>query len=99
LLAQKEPYVPTFLPSFLSIIPYVIIALGLYKVVQMSTDMAEMKEILKDIRRNTERAPLSNLDAAEETSTESTANLARALNAAAYAEADAESVTRSEPQR
>ncbi len=74
--------------TFLSMVAYSIVAYGVFKIIQIATDMSEIKEILKDIRRNSEAA--SALPSSE-------SNLARALNARAYAEI--EEATHSEQQR
>ena len=63
----------------ISIVFYSVVLSGLYKVFQISTELGEIKELLKDIRRNTENA--SPVAPALRESPES---LMRAVSAARY---------------
>jgi hypothetical protein len=42
----------------LSIVFYSVVLAGLYKVFQITSELGEIKELLKDIKRNSESAPL-----------------------------------------
>jgi hypothetical protein len=46
-----------FLGEVFSIIGFLVILAGVYKVFQMSTDLRETKELLRDIKRNTQDFP------------------------------------------
>jgi hypothetical protein len=84
-----------FIGVFMSLVVYLIITFGVYKVMQVANDMSEIKDLLKDIRRNTDAAQPG---APEFHSAES---LVRAVNAGSYSEIldDAALATNPEPQR
>ena len=72
----------------ISVLLYIIVAVAVYKVFQMATDVAEIKEILKDIRQNTDtRSPGM--------AASGLGNLAQAIEAENYLD---RASTRSEPQ-
>ena len=61
-----------------SLVIYAVIVFGIYKVHQIATDLGEIKEILRDIRRSA--------DAAAPSLPHSTENLVRAVSSASYSE-------------
>ena len=63
----------------ISIVFYSVVLGGLYKLFQISSDLGEIKDLLKDIRRNTELAPPPGL-----ASRESSESLMRAVSAVSY---------------
>ena len=81
---------PEMISAFMSLVGYAIVGFGLWKLNQMVTELGEIKEILGDIRRQTdsENAMLPS----------STENLARAVSSASYPEISGEEITHSEPQ-
>jgi hypothetical protein len=67
--------IPTIISGLATLVVYGLIVASVYKVFQMSSDLTEVKELLKDIRRNTEVAtPV----------TQSTENLMRAVHGESY---------------
>ena len=79
--------------GLVSLVVYGVVIFAVYKVFQMAGDMSEIKEILRDIRRNTEDKTFH--DAAPH----SAESLVRAVNAASYSELVEPSATHSEPPR
>ena len=65
--------------SVMSIVVYSLLLFGAFKVVQIATELSEIKELLKDIKRNTEDNSPTALSAVR-----SPENLMRAVAAATY---------------
>lgn len=80
------------LSSALMVIMYALILVSVFKVYQMGTDVAEMKELLRDIKRNTSREAQVPVAAASPVAPPplSPEALVRAVHAASYEELDAE---------
>jgi len=71
----------------LTVIVYTLIVIAVYRVFQIGTDVGEMKQLLKDIRRNT--APADSQGALTTvTRPDSAEALVRAIHAASYQELD-----------
>jgi len=70
--------------GFMSLIAYGVIAFVVYKVVMISRELTEIKELLADVKRNTDNASLG----AYEARLESPAPLIQAVNAASYSSAE-----------
>ncbi len=64
--------------GLVSVIAYALLAFGIFKIYSISTDVSEIKDLLRDIKRNTEDASVT--PAARIPSTEA---LLRAVSAAA----------------
>ena len=80
---------------FLSLFGYLIIGFALFKLIQIANEMDEIKQVLKDIRRNT-GAPSS-----APTVPHSAESLVRAIHSGNYSDLvdDQPQPTHSEPQR
>jgi len=74
----------------ISLVVYSVVVFGVYKVHQMTTELGEIKEVLRDIRTNTLGAP---------SVPHSAESLVRAVNSASYSEILDQAATHSEPQR
>jgi hypothetical protein len=72
--------------GFMSLVAYGVIAFVVYKVVMISREITEIRELLADVKRNTDNAPLG----AYEARLESPAPLIQAVNAASYSSAEIE---------
>jgi hypothetical protein len=70
--------------GFMSLIAYGVIAFVVYKVVMISRELTEIRELLADVKRNTDSAPLAAYDPHQE----SPAPLIQAVNAASYSPAE-----------
>ena len=71
----------------LTVIVYTLVVVAIYRVFQIGTDVGEMKQLLKDIRRNT--APAESQGALTTVSRpDSPEALVRAVHAASYQELD-----------
>ena len=79
------------LSGLITMIGYILVVFSAYKVFTMASEITEMKDILRDIRRNLEMAPVAG-------SANSPESLVRAVNAASYSEIIDDAI-RSEPQR
>jgi hypothetical protein len=94
------PSGPDVLSGLVSLVLYTVVMVSVYKVFQIAGDMNEIKELLKDIRRNTDTQALPEPAASVPNSMPS---LVRAVNSASYSEVPSEvgqaAATRSEPQR
>jgi hypothetical protein len=66
--------------GIISIVFYSVVLGGLYKIFQISSELGEIKEVLKDIRRNTEDVSPAALSARQA----SPEHLMRAVTAASY---------------
>lgn len=76
-----------------SLVVYAVLMFGVYKITQMASDISDVKDLLRDIRRNTE----STVTASNPQSPEA---LVRAVHSASYSEIVAEErPTHSEPLR
>lgn len=76
----------TFISSGMTVLSYALVLFAAYKIFQIGTDVAEMKQLLKDIRRNTsgqENRPVT--VSSQPTSAE---ELVRAVHAASYEDLD-----------
>jgi len=69
-----------------SIIGFLVILAGVYKVFQMSTDLRETKELLRDIKRNTQDFPARHLTG-EASGPISPEDLVRAVHAQSFDDA------------
>jgi len=79
------------LSGFVSMLGYILVVFSAYKVFTMASEIKEMKDILRDIRRNQELTPIASVPSSAE-------SLVRAVNAASYSDI-IEDAIRSEPQR
>lgn len=70
----------------LTVVTYTLVLLSVYRIFQMATDLSEMKQLLKDIRRNTGSAE-SRAVAVTPVPTSAEA-LVRAVHAASYEDLD-----------
>ncbi len=73
----------------ISLIVYSVVIFGVFKIHQVAAELGEIKEVLRDIRRNTEGAP---------SLPHSAESLVRAVNSASYSEIAEQAATHSEPQ-
>ena len=76
--------IPIVVSALGTLIAYGVIIVAVWKIFSISSELAVLKQMVRDIQRNTEDRSLATL-AADSQSPES---LARALNAAAYREVD-----------
>jgi hypothetical protein len=75
-------FVQSFVGDVASLVVFVLLIAGTMKVFQMSTDMREIKDILKDIKRNTQQVAMAAPAAAPAMGNQVTAEeLVRAVNA------------------
>lgn len=74
-----------FLGEVFSIIGFLVILAGVYKVFQMSTDLRETKELLRDIKRNTQDVP-ARLPAGDASGPISAEDLVRAVHSQSFDE-------------
>jgi hypothetical protein len=70
--------------GFMSLIAYGVIAFVVYKIVMISRELTEIRELLADVKRNTDTAS----PAAYDPHLESPAPLIHAVNAASYSPAE-----------
>jgi len=73
------------LTTGLTVVIYTVILVAIYRVFQIGADVSEMKQLLKDIRRNTSR---DNQAVAVTPAPESAEALVRAVHAASYEDLD-----------
>ena len=73
--------------GLVSIVAYALLIFGVYKIYQVSTEVAEIKEIVRDIQRNTDAAALVNAGRPQTPEA-----LVRAINAASLSPAESEAV-------
>ena len=66
------------------LVVYGIIVVAVWKIFSISSELAQVKEMLREIQRNTDDRAIASLAS----NPQSPENLARALNAAAYREVD-----------
>lgn len=77
--------------AVMTIVVYGIIAFAVYKILTLSRDMSEVKELLKEIQRNTQDHSVDGIGAGMPGSQAQTAaNLARAVNDAFHSEYESE---------
>jgi hypothetical protein len=74
-----------FLGEVFSIIGFLVILAGVYKIFQMSTDLRETKELLRDIKRNTQDFP-AHRPAGDASGPISPEDLVRAVHAQSFDE-------------
>jgi hypothetical protein len=75
-----------FLGEVFSIIGFLVILAGVYKVFQMSTDLRETKELLRDIKRNTQQVFPAHPPAGDAAGPISPEELVRAVHAQSFDE-------------
>ena len=80
--------------GLVSMVGYAIVGFGLYKLIQIATELGEIKEVLKEIRRNTDDPTK-----AASTFPQSAESLVRAIHSGSYSELTDDLPTHSEPQR
>ncbi len=76
--------IPIVVSALGTLIAYGVIIVAVWKIFAISSEVAILKQMLRDIQRNTEDRSL----AALASNSQSPESLARALNAAAYREVD-----------
>jgi hypothetical protein len=77
-------FIPIAVSAVGTLVAYGVIIVAVWKIFSISSEVAVLKQMLRDIQRNTEDRSL----AALASSAQSPESLARALNAAAYREVD-----------
>jgi hypothetical protein len=87
--------IPLAVGALGTLVAYGVIIIAVWKIFSISSEMAVLKQMLRDIQHNTEDHSFAAL-ASEPQSPE---NLARALNAAAYREADPAIAIEHEPSK
>ncbi len=87
--------IPIAVSAMGTLIAYGVIIVAVWKIFSISSEVAVLKQMLRDIQRNTEDHSLASLAG----SSQSPENLARALNAAAYREVDPAIVIEHEPSK
>jgi len=70
--------------GLLTLLVYSLMFAGVYKVFQIATDMGEIKELLRDIRRNSDHAPAIPAAVAQVHASQSPEDLMRALREQNY---------------
>ena len=70
---------PMAISGLMTILVYALILFAVFKIFQIATDLSEIKELLKDIKRNTEDSSASGLSTIR-----SPESLMRAVAAASY---------------
>ena len=75
-----------FLGEVFSIIAFLLLLAGVYKVFQMSTDLREIKELLRDIKRNTQQVFPSRAPGGDAPGPISPEELVRAVHAQSFDE-------------
>ena len=80
---------PELIGAFMSMIGYGIVAFAIWKLTQIATELGEIKEILTDIRRNSDNGLHTSPEFPKPAE-----NLSRAVTTASYSEV----LTNSEPQ-
>jgi len=71
--------------SGVTIVVYAVILAGVYKLFQIATDVGEMKDLLRDIKRNTQEIPAPHPEATRVS--RSPEDLLRSLSAESYPDA------------
>jgi hypothetical protein len=78
--------------GIMSVVVYTVILFAVFKIFQISTDLSEIKELLKDIKRNSEDHSPAAISQAR-----SPESLLRAVSATSYTPPDLDAVLRQVP--
>ncbi len=76
--------------GLVSVVAYALLAFGIFKIYSIANDVSEIKDLLRDIKRNTEDLPV-----AAAPRSQSTEALLRAVNAASEPLGESEPAVRS----